>query len=210
MAIKLTLRKTERILFCGSKWWGDPDMPANMEYPTVTASEDGETFDYPLTFICQIRMEDIRHLDHLSELPDDGMLWFFADLDYFLGDDEARCEGMGEWSADSFRVIYSCKCTTLCTHELYWESGEPAVLPAESVTFEETEETEYCHKLLGQPAMTEGWENENEGMLSLLQIEEEDRWHLRFFDCGMVNFMIPYEAMQQQDFSKVSVCLHSL
>ncbi len=64
--------------------------------------------------------------------------------------------------------------------------------------------------MLGQPAMTEGWENENEGMLSLLQIEEEDRWHLRFFDCGMVNFMIPSEAMQQQDFSKVSVCLHSL
>ena len=26
MAIKLTLEKTERILFCGSKWWGDPDM----------------------------------------------------------------------------------------------------------------------------------------------------------------------------------------
>ena len=27
MAIRLKLNKTERILFCGSKWWGDPDMP---------------------------------------------------------------------------------------------------------------------------------------------------------------------------------------
>ena len=110
-------------------------MPQDVDWP---CNSDGDH----LTFICQIRMEDIRHLDHLSELPDDGMLWFFADMDYFLGDDEARCEGMGEWSQDSFRVIYSCKCTTLCTHELYWESGEPAVLPPESVTFEETEETE--------------------------------------------------------------------
>ena len=204
MAIKINTEPCDAsLVVVQSHWWGFPDLPQDVDWP---CNSDGDH----LTFICQIRMEDIRHLDHLSELPDDGMLWFFADMDYFLGDDEARCEGMGEWSQDSFRVIYSCKCTTLCTHELYWESGEPAVLPAESVTFEETGETEYCHKLLGQPAMTEGWENENEGMLSLLQIEEEDRWHLRFFDCGMVNFMIPYEAMQQQDFSKVTVCLHSL
>ena len=26
MAIKLNLAKTDRVLFCGSKWWGDPDM----------------------------------------------------------------------------------------------------------------------------------------------------------------------------------------
>ena len=63
MAIKLELKKTERILFCGSKWWGDPDMPENMQYPTVEATEDGETFDYPLTFICQINCEDIAALD---------------------------------------------------------------------------------------------------------------------------------------------------
>ena len=31
MAIKLQLEKTERILFCASKWWGDPDMPEDMQ-----------------------------------------------------------------------------------------------------------------------------------------------------------------------------------
>ena len=36
MAIRLTLKKTDRVLFCGSKWWGDPDMPHDMQYPMVT------------------------------------------------------------------------------------------------------------------------------------------------------------------------------
>ena len=42
MAIRLSLARTERILFCGSKWWGDPDMPENMQYPTIKVTEDGE------------------------------------------------------------------------------------------------------------------------------------------------------------------------
>ena len=52
MAIKLTLSRTQKPLFCESKWWGDPDMPADMEYPMMKV--DGEE-DYPLTFVCQIR-----------------------------------------------------------------------------------------------------------------------------------------------------------
>jgi uncharacterized protein YwqG len=28
------------------------------------------------------------------------------------------------------------------------------------------------------------------GMLSLLQIDESDDWKLRFYDCGMLNFLI--------------------
>ena len=45
MAIKLELKRTERILFCGSKWWGDPDMPENMQYPTMQVNEDGEVVE---------------------------------------------------------------------------------------------------------------------------------------------------------------------
>ena len=64
MAIGFKLNKTERVLFCASKWWGDPDFPEQMEYPTVTVTdEDGETYDYPLTFICQINCEDIAPFD---------------------------------------------------------------------------------------------------------------------------------------------------
>ena len=69
MAIKITLEKTERVLFCGSKWWGDPDMPENMLYPTIEVTEAGETYDYPLTFICQINCEDIARFDPVGKLP---------------------------------------------------------------------------------------------------------------------------------------------
>lgn len=59
MAIKIKLEAVETELFCSSKWWRDPDLPADMEYPTAHATEDGEEFDYPLTFICQIDCADI-------------------------------------------------------------------------------------------------------------------------------------------------------
>jgi hypothetical protein len=136
------------------------------------------------------------------------MIWFFADLDYFLGDLDAPCGGTGEWEPDTFKVLYSEDCSDMLTHEYYWEDGEPAVLPAEEMTFEAASETDFGFKLLGLPAMTEGYENENEGLMSLLQIEEEERWGLRFFDCGTVNFMIPTERLND-DFSNISFCLHS-
>jgi uncharacterized protein YwqG len=76
------------------------------------------------------------------------------------------------------------------------------------MTFEATSENDYGFKLLGMPAMTEGYENENEGLMSLLQIDEEVRWGLRFFDCGTVNFMVPSEG-PNNDFSNASFVLHS-
>lgn len=84
MAIKLTLEKTQKSLFCESKWWGDPDMPADASYPMMKVCEmpdgssflvrpgddvsGGEVYDYPLTFICQIRCEDIAELDPENRL----------------------------------------------------------------------------------------------------------------------------------------------
>jgi uncharacterized protein YwqG len=82
------------------------------------------------------------------------------------------------------------------------------VLAAEEMTFEATSESDFGFKLLGMPAMTEGYENENEGLISLLQLDEEERWGLRFFDCGTVNFMISAER-QNDDFANISFCMHS-
>lgn len=201
MAIKINIQPTAEDLAGKSHWWGFPDLPEMCEWP---CNEDGDL----LTFICQISLEDISELDSENRLPHKGMIWFFADLDYFLGDLDAPCGGTGEWDPDTFKVIYSEDCSDMLTHEYYWEDGEPAVLPAEEMTFEAASETDFGFKLLGLPAMTEGYENENEGLMSLLQIEEEERWGLRFFDCGTVNFMIPTECLND-DFSNISFCLHS-
>ena len=201
MAIKINIQPTAEDLAGKSHWWGFPDLPEACEWP---CNEDGDL----LTFICQISLEDISELDSENRLPHKGMIWFFADLDYFLGDLDAPCGGTGEWEPGTFKVIYSEDNSDLLTHEYYWEDGDPAVLPAEEMTFEAASETDFGFKLLGMPAMTEGYENENEGLMSLLQLDEEERWGLRFFDCGTVNFMVPLDR-QNDDFSNVSFCLHS-
>ena len=201
MAIKINIRPSEQDLAGKSHWWGFPDLPEACEWP---CNEDGDL----LTFICQISLEDISEFDTDNRLPHKGIIWFFADLDYFLGDLDAPCGGTGEWEPGTFKVLYSEDCSDLLTHEYYWEDGEPAVLPAEEMTFEAASETDFGFKLLGLPAMTEGYENENEGLMSLLQMDEEERWGLRFFDCGTMNFMIPAERTND-DFSNVSLCLHS-
>ena len=108
MAIGFKLNKTERILFCGSKWWGDPDFPAQMEYPTVSVTdEDGDTFDYPLTFICQINCEDIAAFDPENRLPHEGMLYFFGAIDEYLGYDSPTSNGPGEWPKGQIIVKYA-------------------------------------------------------------------------------------------------------
>ena len=201
MAIKINIQPTAEDLAGKSHWWGFPDLPEICEWP---CNEDGDL----LTFICQISLEDISELDSENRLPHKGMIWFFAELDYFLGDLDAPCGGTGEWKPGTFKVLYSEDCSDLLTHEYYWEDGEPAVLPAEEMTFEAASETDFGFKLLGLPAMTEGYENENEGLMSLLQMDEEERWGLRFFDCGTVNFMVPAER-KNDDFSNVSFCLHT-
>jgi uncharacterized protein YwqG len=202
MAIKINIQPTSEDLAGKSHWWGFPDLPEKFEWPCSNATGT------LLTFICQIRLEEIAELDPEGRLPHKGMLWFFADIDYFLGDQDAQCNGTGEWGTDSFKVLYSEDCTELITHEYYWEDGAPAVLDAEKMTFELTSKADFGFKLLGMPAMTEGYENENDGLLSLLQMDEEDRWGLRFFDCGTTNFMLPTDR-SKDDFSNVSFYLHS-
>ena len=202
MAIKVNIRPTQDSLVGQSHWWGFPDLPESVDWP---ANNDGDL----LTFICQIRMDEIAQFDPEGLLPHEGMMWFFADMDYFLGDMDARCNGIGEWQRDSYKVIYQKEVDELHTHEYYWEDGSLAVLEAERIAFEDVGEEDVGFKLLGMPAMTEGYENENEGMLSLLQLDEEERWAMRFFDSGTINFMMPLEGMLKQDYSQCSLVLHS-
>ncbi|MBR4595923.1 MAG: DUF1963 domain-containing protein, partial [Bacteroidales bacterium] len=107
MAIKINLQETEQELFCCSKWWGDPDLPADMEYPLAKAEEDGEEFDYPLTFVCQIDCADIAPFDPEGRLPHEGMFYIFAGLDEYLGFDSPWHNGIGEWPRKQVVVKYT-------------------------------------------------------------------------------------------------------
>ena len=43
------------------------------------------------------------------------------------------------------------------------------------------------------------------GMLSLLQVDEEDRWGLTFHDCGMLHFLIRPDDLRERRWDK-TVC----
>ncbi len=232
-------------LFGRSKWWGFPDLPEELDWPSVPVNDEGDEYDDPLTFICQIRCEDLAPFDPEGLLPHEGMLYFFAALDYFLGNlDAVAAPGLGEWEVPYFRVLYSPTCERLHTHSLLYDDGSPACLPAESLSFSRlaassTEDdaakddagegsvvrrrflrepvrsgSEPYHtpfdgtRLLGQPFYEEV-SSELPGMISLLQIDENDSWDLRFFDCGMLNFLITPEDLAARRWSVVRVWLHS-
>lgn len=95
-------------LFAASKWWGDPDMPSDMKYPVMKVTEDGEEYEYPLTFICQINCEEAVRYGTASEfLPAEGMLYFFAAIDEYIGFDAPFHFGDGEWPKGTVAVKYT-------------------------------------------------------------------------------------------------------
>ena len=157
MAIKINLNKTERILFCGSKWWGDPDMPENMQYPTVQVTEGGETYDYPLTFVCQINCEDIAGLDPENRLPHEGMLYFFAAIDEWLGYETPYRTIIGEWPKGYAVVKYakSINFETFQSCQLVGDENESLTEPELEMVFEECDDQADGIKLLGLP---HGWD----------------------------------------------------
>ena len=181
MAIKLTLNQTERVLFCGSKWWGDPDMPENMLYPTIEVTEDGETFDYPLTFICQINCEDIAALDPENKLPHEGMLYFFAALDKWIGYDSPTTNDHGEWSKGHFVVKYA-KTINFETFQscMLVDDEDQALTERElEIVFSECADDEKCIKLLGvpsDPAVAQKYPD----LLNLLQIVRSENLDVEF------------------------------
>lgn len=191
MAIKLNLKKTERILFCGSKWWGDPDMPENMQYPTVSATEDGETFDYPLTFICQINCEDIAPFDTENRLPHEGMLYFFAAIDKWLGYESPTSNDKGEWTKGHFVVKYakSINFETFQSCMMVGEEGESLTEPELEICFEQCEGDAEGIKLLGCSSNTSVKDKYPE-MLNLLQLDNEKALDLNFGEGSVLNLLI--------------------
>ena len=179
MAIKITTRITDKDLTGHSHWWGAPDMPEGMAYPCIEVEdEDGGRYPEPLTFVCQIRCADIAGLDPEGLLPHKGMLYFFAPIDYFLGDDGSPLD-----YHDSPAVLYTEREEGLRPYELCWEGTDESVFrPVEEMLFSRAE---------------------SPGCLSLLQIDEDDRWGLRFYDCGMYYFLIRPRDLRARRWGRV-------
>ncbi len=209
-SIKINLSKSSEELFGQSKWWGRTDLPVEMAYPTEHY-DDG--YEDPLTLVCQIRCADLAPFDVENLLPHEGMLYFFADIDEYVsamgevGESEFQ-NSMGEWEPEAYRVLYSPTEKDLRTHTITDPDGEPANLPAERITFEEAEANYDSFKLLGKPYYEEIQELYPD-YLCLLQIDENDDWGLRLYDCGMICFLIKPEDLKARRFEKTVVYFHS-
>lgn len=208
--IRIETHLTDGPLTGQSKWWGEPDMPEALDWPEMEVTDDnGEIFNDPLTFICQLRCEDFAPFDKEGLLPHRGMLWFFASLDYYLGDiDSPAYSGIGAWNRTCFRVLYSPACDVLHTHHLNYPDGTPATMQAETVTFSSCGAADDGLKLLGVPYIDEVCEA-MPGRLSLLQIDENDRWQLTFHDCGTLNFLVSVDDLKHLRWEKVDCYLFS-
>ena len=189
MAIRLKLEKTDRVLFCGSKWWGDPDMPEGMPYPTVQVTEDGETYDYPLTFVCQINCEDIAPYDKEGRFPREGMLYFFAALDKWIGYDSPTSNDRGEWTKGHVVVKYakSINFETFQSCMMVDDDGEALTEREMEIVFSECPDDENCIKLLGS-ASSADVAAKYEGLENLLQIVRDTNLDVEFE--GQLNLMI--------------------
>ena len=203
MAIRLTVKETDRVLFCGSKWWGDPDMPEAMEYPM--------TEDYPLTFVCQINCEDIAKFDPEGKLPHEGMLYFFAALDQWLGYESPLENGIGEWPKGHFVVKYAKEVNfeTFRSCIMVDEDDNPITEPEREIEFSECADDADGIKLLGIPFYEE-IRMEYPDMINLLQLDEDDELCMRFYDCGMVNLLMKESDLKFKNWKKTKAYLHSL
>lgn len=203
MAIRLTVKETDRVLFCGSKWWGDPDMPEAMEYPM--------TEDYPLTFVCQINCEDIAKFDPEGKLPHEGMLYFFAALDQWLGYESPLENGIGEWPKGHFVVKYAKEINfeTFRSCIMVDEDDNPITEPEHEIEFSECADDADGIKLLGVPFYEE-IRMEYPDMINLLQLDEDDELCMRFYDCGMVNLLMKESDLKFKNWKKTKAYLHSL
>ena len=209
-SIKLNFSKTDEPLEGRSKWWGAPDLPKGHGYPIVHCKDEDDEWDEPLTFLCQIRCEDIAALDEENLLPHEGMLYFFAAIDDYLGLDCPIETHIGEWDPEAVRVVYSPTCEGLEPYEMTWgESGESVFYPAEKLTFEPCGMLEDGFKLLGRPYLCEINEEYDTDYVSLLQIDGNDDWGLRFYDCGMLCLLIRKSQLRARFWETVVGYMHS-
>ena len=208
--IKITTRPADSPLFGQSKWWGQPDMPAELDYPEISLiDDDGEEYSDPLTFVCQLRCDELSDLDPEGMLPHQGMLYFFAALDYFLGDTETPAyPGLGLWQKKYYKVLYAPSCDSLHTHSILFDDGTPACMPPEAITFSPSDDNSQGIRMLCPPFAQEVRE-QYPAMISLLQIDEDDRWNLLFHDCGMLSFLMNREHLQTRNWEETQCYLYS-
>ena len=212
MAISLKPRPTDSNLFCCSKWWGNPDLPPQAEYPLMKVTEeDGSETEYPLTFICQIDCADIAPFDKEGLLPREGMLYFFAAVDDFIGYESPEHFGLGKWPKKAVKVKYAKQINMETFNSCILVDDEENELAEPEMSIDFCECGDECDgiKLLGRPYFEEV-RDQFPDCVSLLQLDEDDDLEMRFYDCGNLNVLLSESDLKFGNWSHAFGFLHSM
>lgn len=217
-AIYLKLGKpTDNLRVGQSHWWGYPDMPINMEVPTLTDADGNE---YALDFLCQINLSDLHEFlndtaaatgdSHIAQcpLPKSGLLLFFADIAYYLGNWDEPSISMHYSDNRQVRVIYvpQEQMAEVVSCEEFYADDNICAQPIE-FALEKPGHDAPEHCLLGFPEHREweDWDEGHEQWQLLLQMDscEDDSYVCNFVDWGVLNLIISPEDLRRHDFSNV-------
>ena len=182
-------------------------MPENMQYPTMEVTEDGETYDYPLTFICQINCEDIAKYDKEGKFPHEGMLYFFGAIDEWLGYESPFGNRRGEWKKGELVVKYAktINFETFQTCMLVDDDDQALTDKELEIVFSECEDSEKCIRLLGGSSSVQVNERYPDH-ISLLQIVSDQICGLDFAD-SCLNVMMKESDLGYGNWKKIKACL---
>ena len=167
--------------------------------------------DYPLTFVCQIRCEDIAALDPEGLLPHDGMLYFFAAVDEYAGYDSPVHLGIGEWPKGSVVVKYTrtINMETFQSFIMVDDDDQPVTDEALEMSFSSCDDQADGIKLLGIPFFEEVREQYPD-CVNLLQIDGDETADINFYDCGMLNIMVSQADLAKGLLKRPKTYMHSL
>ena len=203
--IDMKLTPSDGELPLGSSYfWDAPQLPSEDLYPW-TKNEKGE--DYPMQFICQINCEQ---LPNNGWLPQRGMLYFFGEIDYFLGYDVKQPYGLGKWPENAVKVVYADVTPDKLERVNFFQEDD--MIPPHAISFSEGAVRDMGFRLLGKP-YEEDVDNEFEtGWVQLLQLDTDanDYFDLRFYDMGLLYLMINVDQLQEGIFSRVRPYMTSL
>jgi len=200
------VKKGEKAELGGSHFFGFPDIPEGFEFPIDEDEND-------LAFVCQLRLRDIpKNARENAGLPDDGLLLFFADVDYCFGNEDADPPCSNLQPIDKVHVEFVRPELLDEDHimrgTIVDEDGNPCGLPVHRVVFDNSaEKTEEKHQLFGKPEDMpyEDYDEPARGFQMLLQIDscEGDDFHVMFGDEGLYTFIIDPDTLASGDFSHV-------
>lgn len=160
-----------------------------------------------MQFICQL---NCKELPENGLLPRKGMLWFFGEVDYFLGYDVEPPCGMGLWPKESIKVLYAdVDSSQLKRVNLYTEDD---MIPPHEISISSGTRKYLCFTLLGEPYEEEVSQEFGTEWTQLLQLDSDANEHfdLRFFDEGLLYLMIEKKRLVDGDFSNVQAYMTSL